>query len=500
MSPTYPQYFVITLIFCPRFTSLTDPLPLAQTKLRGTTGVIGSPAAKDYTLAALACRILVDFHPLTQSNRDLEGRLVEAHLRVVFNIPWHQEFMVTGFPSEPLLAEAASLIMNEKDYNAPIVLRDFLDMDSIDRGDTGELVARMLLILGHDYYVNTHAVDADSPNADTYSPDADSPDADSPDADSPDSDTDSLDAESPDAAPPDSDTDSSDADTGSPEVDTGSPDVHPPVPIPDIPKYSRPIRLMDYLNSLLRLNRRPQPESEPNPNPEETELTPAKIAILEEAFDGYWVHFSHFIRAADDSMASPDVLWRLMARGAALQGHHSLKDIDVILPVIVGQPGQDFKDIVLSKENITVVSVSVKNRVNPVKEPAQELSTLRNEKHNRLSIVLNLGDTQDSYPSIHLKTPPRNYKEKKICYSLVVFGGVTEELYPFVKGAEEPLYAQILNARDFTKEMPKPMQPYMKNVGDLKPNVWTGRSDAVLSEGLWNWSAGLPKIESTKHW
>ncbi|KAG5653201.1 hypothetical protein H0H81_001752 [Sphagnurus paluster] len=74
---------------------------------------IGDPQDINTLYAALSIRINLDVDVELQRGRSLQSKLVESHLRVVLAIPEHREFMRACTPSEPLLAEAARLLLKE---------------------------------------------------------------------------------------------------------------------------------------------------------------------------------------------------------------------------------------------------------------------------------------------------------------------------------------------------------------------------------------------------
>ncbi|KAF5371940.1 hypothetical protein D9615_008098 [Tricholomella constricta] len=109
-------------------------------------------------LAALAIRINLDFDTERQIAREIDEKLVESHLRVVFAVPAHGRFMRTGSPSEPLLVEAARQHLdfkqsNEIQFTAPTLLSDAFSKGYLARGDRGETLLRTLFILARDAVV-----------------------------------------------------------------------------------------------------------------------------------------------------------------------------------------------------------------------------------------------------------------------------------------------------------------------------------------------------------
>jgi hypothetical protein len=54
-------------------------------------------------LAALDCRVLLQYDPYNREARDIQKKLVKSYMRVVFMIPENREFMWSGFSSEPMI-------------------------------------------------------------------------------------------------------------------------------------------------------------------------------------------------------------------------------------------------------------------------------------------------------------------------------------------------------------------------------------------------------------
>lgn len=99
-------------------------------------------------LATLGIHLLLEFKPGRYEAAQMESRLVAGHVRVAYSVLQHREYMRAGAPSEPILAEAAAQVMSER--NPLRYLSGFLDKGLVNKGERGELVARLLLILAHD--------------------------------------------------------------------------------------------------------------------------------------------------------------------------------------------------------------------------------------------------------------------------------------------------------------------------------------------------------------
>ncbi|CAE6496083.1 unnamed protein product [Rhizoctonia solani] len=115
----------------------------------------GTPdKSKASDLAAIGVRVGITFDPRNQSSRMMEAQLVESHMRVVYAIPEHREFMRTGSPSEPILAEAAgrhlSQLPGEIMEAGPKILAESCREGVVARGERGELCGRLLLTIAHD--------------------------------------------------------------------------------------------------------------------------------------------------------------------------------------------------------------------------------------------------------------------------------------------------------------------------------------------------------------
>ena len=100
-------------------------------------------------LAAISARVLIEFEPRRESAKHLEMELIESHMKIAYSIPVHQEFLRLGTPSEPILAEAAAQYMSRLS-DIPPVLADYSSNGLVEKGESGELAARLLLITAYD--------------------------------------------------------------------------------------------------------------------------------------------------------------------------------------------------------------------------------------------------------------------------------------------------------------------------------------------------------------
>src|ERR1700733_618720 len=107
----------------------------------------GEYDAKSY-LAAISVRLLLDFEPRRITAIENENLMVAGYLRVANVIPSHREYIVSSTPSEPVVAEAAAQVLQKQ--NMIELLFNNVRNGLIQKGQRGELVARLLLTLAHD--------------------------------------------------------------------------------------------------------------------------------------------------------------------------------------------------------------------------------------------------------------------------------------------------------------------------------------------------------------
>ena len=99
-------------------------------------------------LAAISVRLMLDFEPRRIAAMENENLMVAGYLRVANVIPRHREYVISSTPSEPIVAEAAAQVLREQ--NMINLLFSHVRDGLIEKGQRGELVARLLLTLAHD--------------------------------------------------------------------------------------------------------------------------------------------------------------------------------------------------------------------------------------------------------------------------------------------------------------------------------------------------------------
>jgi len=102
--------------------------------------------------AVLDVLLSLDFEPRRQATRDREAELVASHMRIVFSVSKDREYIPSGYPSEPLLAEAAARQMDEfqllagPNTNVMVnLLKSEFTSGLLDQGQRGEVVCRQLI-------------------------------------------------------------------------------------------------------------------------------------------------------------------------------------------------------------------------------------------------------------------------------------------------------------------------------------------------------------------
>ncbi|CAA7268435.1 unnamed protein product [Cyclocybe aegerita] len=107
-------------------------------------------------LAILDTILNLEFYPFRAQTVSLMEDLISSHMRTAYSAPIHREYLHTGYPSEPVLAEAAmqALYLTEsaskRDQDAAAEFFSSLDggntKGAIDMGQRGENVAKMILV------------------------------------------------------------------------------------------------------------------------------------------------------------------------------------------------------------------------------------------------------------------------------------------------------------------------------------------------------------------
>ncbi|KAK7444315.1 hypothetical protein VKT23_015327 [Stygiomarasmius scandens] len=133
---------------------------LARCKLLNSTHVndqymISSYPSRTAKMAIIGVRLM----PVVEASHMLARELVASHMQTVFSVPQSREWIRSGYPSEPILAEAASWQVRhwrDKQKLGEIdcmldMLHTHLNSDLLSPGEIGEVTGRMILLTARDH-------------------------------------------------------------------------------------------------------------------------------------------------------------------------------------------------------------------------------------------------------------------------------------------------------------------------------------------------------------
>jgi hypothetical protein len=148
-----------------RATMCRELINLARSKLICSNS-IEAPRSQSELLAQTACvdaRVMLPFEPGRFSANRQQMELISSHMRTVFSVTQARDVVRSGYPSEPILAEAAARQLHHwatlagEDSNPMLdILKMNLDNDLLDRGKLGAVVARSILLAARDRAAVTH--------------------------------------------------------------------------------------------------------------------------------------------------------------------------------------------------------------------------------------------------------------------------------------------------------------------------------------------------------
>ncbi|KAF8329829.1 uncharacterized protein EI90DRAFT_3125086 [Cantharellus anzutake] len=131
-------------------------MDLARAKLAGLEGATGdlTKYTQEAKLAVIDMRLQLDYEPARQVAATALAQMVASHMRTVFSIPTHRDYMRSGYPSEPWLAEAAAQEMENLHSLQPDfifkTLEEVMNQGIIDIGERGEVIARAMIMRAYD--------------------------------------------------------------------------------------------------------------------------------------------------------------------------------------------------------------------------------------------------------------------------------------------------------------------------------------------------------------
>ncbi|KAF8637024.1 hypothetical protein AX17_003093 [Amanita inopinata Kibby_2008] len=261
--------------------------------------IVDSPGIQ---LSLMSVRLALEFNSTSMRVRARELEHVEKHMRVCLHLHHNLETALTISPSEPILAEASRLIMlNNSEFNFSRSLLQHLEKLVLDKGDRGELVAKLLLILASDAaYISKKELRRKSGSRLPLMP----------------------------------------VQAAEPELLL---ELEPTVP--------RAVSLELFIKELLAEKW----------HTDVLESLPAQWRTEEESrrsfqttFQDAKIYFNHFIKIDDPRVINRDFLWRLIARGAAVLCADGQAGVDIIMPFT-------YHTGTLSRRTTSAIFVQLKN-------------------------------------------------------------------------------------------------------------------------------------------
>ncbi|KAH8113034.1 hypothetical protein DFH11DRAFT_1727972 [Phellopilus nigrolimitatus] len=430
---------------------------LARAKLIASSKPNTAEMTDDAKLAVLAVRLLLDFNMSRADRQTQMVRLVENHMAIAFSIPKHRETLSIGYPSEPILAEAAARQMNVirsdwKVMNTPLLLQDFAERGLVDKGERGELVARLIFTLAYDEAAGAYEKDT-SENRDD-------------------------------------------------PVDESS----------EFPFYSRGVPLKYFIVALFGKTHaehifKSHPDNVRNGQ------------TFEQAFERAWVRFTHFQRAGNSSVVSTEAAWAAAARAMAFQCSPGQAGIDIFIPVLLRD--EKLQEEIMTGILVHLgnrISAETKVRAEIDEQdigffPAQPTNSLNANADNRpyITIVMELGvlpfyqtQAENEAKSAATKadcalspaensTTARNVATSSRRPAMVahprysIFAvGCSPSVYNVVE--DKDIYATLLSYRHILQEHPRQKPDLLSAVRRLKP-FW------IVGPKCFDW-AGETKLSS----
>lgn len=417
--------------------------------------------AKRAATAIVDLRLMFDYEPHREIARLAEADLVACHLRMAYSVPQSREYVRSGYPSEPLLAEAAAQQMHvfrSFDPDATLkILKDNVESGLLDKGERGELVARELLTSAYDRAIERefHDLHADAASPRSYNT--------------------------------------------AQNVSTRR---------GGIPLYSRGVSLITFIEELF------------NPHYAKAVLDSSPNNVLDGkpfrvAFKDARVRFTHFGKMADDYGATTAAVWPALVRGMAIITRMGETLVDLIIPVLL-------RDTKLCEQAVTGILVSVKRRrskgtvargevdarviqffstsegtdfaqrpyISLVMElglqpppPASALTRARlkgkgRAGHSRMSLTPRIHASDKGTPSkVRIPRVGRRHHttSEHPRYSIIAYG-CSNTVYKGITIAQRSIYQLLLASRDFLAEHPRQNAAALSAVRRMKP-FWSVGQD-----------------------
>lgn len=354
------------------------------------------------TWSALGARVLLDFEPARIEAVELVNMLVARNMRIALSVPQHREFLRSGYFSEPILAEAAARLMHldsakeTRDANHwARFLAHEMERSIFNKGQSGELVIRLLLICAHDIAVSKKRA----------------------------------------AAPPEKrqrcSTDDHSADPEWDSVPTANPEWDIPVTVPEFFEALFPPEFGHQVLDALPTN-----------------VVDGKS--LQDKFKNARMRFTHFVRASDSNVVKDKAMWPALARGFAWQCCDNQPEIDIMVPILLD-------DSPLHRSNVSALFIQVKNTVEPqrphIEVPSPHIKFFSDEHSSQtprpyITMTVNLGTppgSADKNPDVGEFESKSLHSEMAIHprYAFTIHGCSSENYGVIASGQSDPWTALV---------------------------------------------------------
>ena len=100
--------------------------------------------------ACMAVRLALEFNSTTRKSQERERLQVAKHMRLCIKVNDGFDTIVSVAPSEPIMAEGARFLMSNSKFDLPGSLLHELQTAGLDKGNRGELICLVLLLLACD--------------------------------------------------------------------------------------------------------------------------------------------------------------------------------------------------------------------------------------------------------------------------------------------------------------------------------------------------------------
>lgn len=130
----------------------TDIVGFAADKLLCVRGALHKTEFNsDEKFAIFAARLPLEFNAISTAEKARETKFVEKHMRICLDVARGFESVTTVSASEPLLAEAAELLMRRlTSSDVPRFLLREWESGGLSKGKRGEMVAALIFLLARD--------------------------------------------------------------------------------------------------------------------------------------------------------------------------------------------------------------------------------------------------------------------------------------------------------------------------------------------------------------